>query len=261
MARMHATATVDPRAELDDCEIGPYAVIGPDVRIGAGTSIGAHTVVEGHTTIGRRNRIFAHSVLGGIPQDKKYAGELTQLVIGDDNTIREFCTFNTGTVQDGGITRIGSDNWIMAYTHIAHDCVIGDHTIMANCSQLAGHVYLDDWAIIGGTTGVHQFVRIGAHAMIGGGTSLVQDVPPYIICSGSPTVPFGINVEGLKRRGFAPETIRLLRRAFKSVYKEGLTVAEACVAIDGMAAESAEAAPHLRALREFVQSSKRGIVR
>ncbi len=261
MARIHPSAIVDAKAELDDVEVGPFAIIGPQVRIGAGTVVGAHTVIDGRTTIGQRNRIFPHSVLGGVPQDKKYAGEPTQLVIGDDNTIREFCTFNTGTAQDQGITRVGSNNWIMAYVHIAHDCVLGDHTIMANLAQLAGHVHVGDWAIIGGMTGAHQFVHIGAHAMCGAGATLLQDVPPFVMCSGNPAQAHGINVEGLRRRGFSAESITLLRRAYKAVYKEGRTVAQACAAIDEMAASAGAEAPHLVALREFLQSSKRGIVR
>lgn len=261
MARIHPTAVVDPKAQLDDVEVGPFAVIGPHVKIGAGTTIGAHTVVEGHTTIGRRNRIYSHCALGGAPQDKKYAGEPTQLVIGDDNTIREFCMFNTGTVQDEGITRIGSNNWIMGYAHIAHDCVVGDHTIFANVAQIAGHVQVGDWAILGGMTGVHQFVRIGAHAMTGGGTTLLQDLPPFVICNGNPAAAHGVNVEGLRRRGFPADAIALLRRAYKSIYKEGRTVVEACTALDELAADAGDAAPHLTALRDFLQASTRGIVR
>jgi UDP-N-acetylglucosamine acyltransferase len=262
MPRVHPSALVESGADLDDdVQLGPYAVIGPQVRIGAGTSIGAHTVISGRTTIGRDNRIFAHNVLGGPPQDKKYAGEDTQLMIGDGNTIREFCTMNTGTTQDAGVTRIGADNWIMAYVHIAHDCVVGDHTIMANNAQLAGHVRVGDWAILGGNTGVHQFVRIGAHAMSGAGTTLLQDLPPFVICNGNPASAHGINVEGLKRRGFSAEAIAALRRAYKTIYKEGRTLAEACAAIDQMAAEAADAAAPLASLREFLQSSRRGIVR
>jgi UDP-N-acetylglucosamine acyltransferase len=262
MTRVHPSALVDAGAQLDDdVEIGPYALIGPQVRVGAGTVIGAHVVIEGHTTLGRHNRIFPHSVLGGIPQDKKYAGEPTRLVIGDGNTIREFCTMNTGTAQDAGITRIGSDNWIMAYVHVAHDCVIGDHTIMANNAQFAGHVHVGDWAILGGNTGVHQFVRIGEHAMTGAGTTLLQDLPPYVICNGNPAAAHGINVEGLRRRGFSPEAISALRRAYKVIYKEGRTVADACTALEQQSAVGGDASAHLIALREFLQASTRGIVR
>ena len=262
MARVHPSALVDPGADLDaNVEIGPYALIGPHVQIGAGTVVGAHVVIEGHTTIGRRNRIFPHSVLGGVPQDKKYAGEPTRLAIGDRNTIREFCTMNIGTVQDEGTTRIGSDNWIMAYVHVAHDCVIGDHTIMANNAQFAGHVHVGDWAILGGNTGVHQFVRIGAHAMTGAGTTLLQDLPPFVMCNGNPAAAHGINVEGLKRRDFPAETIAALRRAYKVIYKEGRTVADACTTLEQIAAMGGDASAHLIALLDFVLASKRGIVR
>jgi UDP-N-acetylglucosamine acyltransferase len=262
VARIHPTAVVDPKAELAaDVEVGPYAVVGPRVRIGAGTSIGAHAVVDGRTRIGRNNRVFAFCAIGGIPQDKKYAGEDTELLIGDGNTIREYCTLNTGTVQDGGVTRVGSGNWIMAYVHIAHDCQVGDQAIFANGVQLAGHVHVGDWAILGGLTGVHQFVHIGAHAMTGAGTTLLQDLPPFVICNGNPAAPHGVNVEGLKRRSFDAEAIGALRRAYKAVYKEGRTVADACAAIDALATATPSAASHLKALRVFVQSSTRGIVR
>jgi len=261
MAGVHPTALVDARAELAaDVEVGPYAIVGPQVRIGAGTSIGAYTIVGGRTTIGRDNRIFPHAALGGVPQDKKYAGEDTELVIGDGNTIREFCTFNTGTAQGGGVTRVGSDNWIMAYAHVAHDCRVGDHCVIANAVTLAGHVEIGDWVILGGLTGAHQFVRIGSHAMAGGGTILLQDLPPFVICNGNPAVAHGLNSEGLKRRGFAPEAIATLRRAYKTLYKEGLTAAEACARIAQMAGESAAAA-ELNTLAEFVRTSTRGIVR
>lgn len=262
MARIHPTAIVDPKAELAaDVEVGPFAVIGPRVQIGARTSVGAHTVIDGRTRIGCGNRIFPFCAIGGVPQDKKYAGEDTGLEIGDDNTIREYCTLNTGTVQDAGVTRVGSDNWIMAYVHVAHDCRIGDHAIFANGVQLAGHVHVGDWAILGGLTGVHQFVRIGAHAMTGAGTTLLQDLPPFVICNGNPAAPHGINAEGLKRRGFDASTIGALRRAYKAIYKEGRTVAEACAAIEALAAEAPAAASHLHVLREFVRNSTRGIVR
>jgi UDP-N-acetylglucosamine acyltransferase len=262
MAQVHPTAIVERGAQLaDDVEVGPYAVIGSKVQIGAGTRIGAHAVVQGRTRIGANNRIFAFCAIGGEPQDKKYRGEDTELLIGDGNTIREYCTFNTGTVQGGGITRVGSQNWIMAYVHVAHDVLIGDHVILANSVQLAGHVSVGDWAILGGITGVHQFVRIGAHAMTGAGTTLLQDLPPYVICNGNPAQPHGINVEGLKRRGFAPDCIRALRRAYKTVYKEGRTVADACGEIDALASAAPGCAQHLQLLRDFLRSSERGVIR
>ena len=262
MARLHSTALVDPRAELaDDVEVGPFVVIGPGVRIGAGSVIGPHTVIDGRTTIGRNNRIFAFCAVGGAPQDKKYAGESTSLEIGDGNTIREFCTMNIGTVQDGGVTHIGSDNWIMAYVHVAHDCQVGDHTILANSVQLAGHVHVGDWAILGGITGVHQFVHIGAHAMTGAGTTLLQDLPPFVICNGNPAQPHGMNLEGLKRRGFSPASLQALRRAYKLVYKEGRTVADALSALESLASEDADTAAHVNSFAAFVRDAKRGIVR
>jgi len=262
MALIHPTALVDPAAVLaDDAEVGPYVIVGPHVRIGAGTSIGAHAVLSGRTTVGRNNRIFPHAAIGGIPQDKKYAGEDTELVIGDGNTIREFCTFNTGTAQGGGVTRVGSDNWVMAYAHVAHDCRIGDHCILANGVTLGGHVDVGDWVIIGGLTAVHQFVRIGSHAMAGGGTILVQDLPPFVICNGNPAATHGLNGEGLKRRGFSAEAIASLRRAYKTLYKEGLTAVAACERLLRLADETPAAAADLRALADFVRNSTRGIVR
>lgn len=262
MTRIHSTALVDPAAELaDDVAVGPFAVIGAKVRIGAGTSVGAHTLIDGRTTIGRGNRIFSFCAIGGPPQDKKYAGEDTLLEIGDGNTIREFCTLNTGTVQDGGRTRVGSHNWIMAYVHIAHDCRVGDHAILANSVQLGGHVHVGDWAILGGITGVHQFVRIGAHAMTGAGTTLLQDLPPFVICNGNPAQPHGINLEGLKRRGFSAATLHALRRAYKTIYKEGRTVADALAALETAAGDDAQAAAHVRSFAAFVRDSSRGIVR
>ncbi len=262
MAQIHPAALVDSKAELaGDVQIGPFAIVGPQVRIGAGCSIGAHAVITGRTTLGRNNRIFSHAAIGSIPQDKKYAGEDTELVIGDGNTIREFCTFNIGTAQGGGRTQVGSDNWVMAYAHVAHDCRLGDHCIIANGATLAGHAEVGDWVILGGLTGVHQFVRIGSHAMTGGGTILLQDLPPFVICNGNPAAAHGLNTEGLKRRGFAPATIAALRRAYKTIYKEGLTVAAACEHIVQSAASEPDSAPHLQALAEFVRSSTRGIVR
>ena len=262
MSSIHPTAVIEAGAEIAaDVEIGPFAVIGAQVRIGPGTRVGAHTVMSGRTTIGARNRIFPFCALGGIPQDKKYRDEDTELIVGDDNTIREYVTMNIGTTQDGGVTRVGSDNWIMAYVHFAHDCQVGNHTILANGVQLAGHVHVGDWAIIGGITGVHQFVHVGAHAMAGAGTTLLQDLPPFVICNGNPAEPHGINVEGLRRRGFSAASISALRRGYKLLYKDGNTVAQATQALDALAAEVGEAAPHLNVLRDFVLASQRGITR
>jgi UDP-N-acetylglucosamine acyltransferase len=262
MARIHPTALVDPQAELAaDVEVGAYSIIGPHVQIDTGTRIGPHVVVEGHTTIGRNNLFSAYSVIGGAPQDKKYAGEPTRLEIGDHNTVREFCTFHTGTAQDAGVTRIGSHNWVMGHVHIAHDCVVGDRTILANSAQLAGHVHLGDWVIISGMSGVHQFVHVGAHAMVAAGTILLQDLPPYVMCGGTPPQPHGLNSEGLRRRGFESATINALKRAYKAIYREGRTVAEACAAIDTMIAEQPDAADALRVLGDFVAAAKRGILR
>jgi UDP-N-acetylglucosamine acyltransferase len=255
---IHPSAIVHPGAKLaPGVSVGPYSIIGEHVEIGEGTTIGAHVVIEGRTRIGRDNRIFAHSVLGGEPQDKKYAGEPTGLAIGDRNLIREFCTFNCGTVQDTGTTRIGSDNWIMAYVHVAHDCQVGDNTIFANAASIAGHVHVGDYAILGGFTGVHQFVLIGAHSMTAGATLLLQDLPPYVMAAGNAAKPFGINAEGLKRRGFSEEQITEIRRAYKTLYRSGLTLEEAKSAIAAQAAKT----PALRLLADFLERSTRGIVR
>ena len=262
MANIHSTAIVDPAAVLDDnVEIGAYSIIGPDVRIGAGTRIGPHVVIDGHTTIGRDNTFFQFSSIGAAPQDKKYLGEPTQLEIGDRNTIREFCTFNRGTAQDGGVTRLGNDNWIMAYVHLAHDCQIGNHTIFANNAQLAGHVQVGDWVIMGGFANVHQFCKIGAHAMVGMSTSLTQDVPPFVILSGNPAAAHGINSEGLKRRGYAREAIAAIRQAYKLIYKSGLTLDEAKAALAAEEQSQPEFAVHMKLVREFLENVSRGIVR
>jgi UDP-N-acetylglucosamine acyltransferase len=255
---IHPSAIVHPAAKLAaGVSVGPYSVIGEHVEIGEGTTIGAHVVIEGRTRIGTRNRIFAFSALGGEPQDKKYAGEPTALEIGDGNTIREFCTFNCGTAQDAGVTRIGNDNWMMAYVHVAHDCQVGSHTIFANGASIAGHVHVGDYAILGGLTGVHQFVMIGAHSMTAGATLLLQDLPPYVMAAGNSAKPFGINAEGLKRRGFSEEQIAEIKRAYKTLYRSGLGLEEAKAAI----AEQAENAPELRILADFLERSRRGIVR
>ena len=258
MARIHPTALIDPAAELaDDVEVGAYSIIGPHVRIGAASHIGPHCVIEGHTTLGQSNRVFQFASLGAAPQDKKYAGEPTRLEIGDGNTIREFVTINTGTVQDAGVTRVGNDNWIMAYVHVAHDCMVGNNTIFANNATLAGHVSVGDWAILGGFTGVHQFVRVGAHSFCGVGTVLLQDLPPFVTVSGNPASPHGINSEGLKRRGYSSDGIMAIKRAYKTLYRSGLPLAEARAQI----AEAAQAAPELQLFSDFIADSGRGIVR
>jgi UDP-N-acetylglucosamine acyltransferase len=262
MARIHASSIVDPRAQLaDDVQVGPFSQIGPEVTIEAGTSIHSHVVITGRTRVGRNNRIYPFCTLGDVPQDKKYAGEPTQLQIGDGNTIREFCSLNIGTLQGGGVTRVGSDNWIMAYVHIAHDCAIGDHTVLANSTQLAGHVVIGDWAVVGGMTGVHQFVRIGAHSMCGGCSALRQDVPPFVLCRGNPAEPFGINVEGLQRRGFEESTIAALKRAYRWIFREGLTLAQAREAILAEVEPGSGAADALGQLAEFLGAPGRGIIR
>lgn len=258
MPKIHSTAQVDPGAEIaDDVEIGPYALIGPKVRIGAGTRVGAHVIIEGRTRIGADNRLHPFSVIGGEPQDKKYKGEDTALEIGDRNVIREYCTLHIGTVQDGGITRVGDDNWIMAYVHIAHDCQIGSHTIFANNATLGGHVSIGDHAILGGFTGVHQFCRVGMHSFCGVGSVLVQDLPPFVTCDGNKAKPRGINSEGLKRRGYSADGIAAIKRAYKTLYRAGLTLEEAQSQIDALAGE----APEVRPLADFLAQPGRGIVR
>jgi UDP-N-acetylglucosamine acyltransferase len=262
MTRVHASAVIDREAELaEDVQVGAFSLIGPGVSVAAGTRIGSHVVITGRTRIGRNNRIYSFCSLGEIPQDKKYAGEPTELAIGDDNTIREYCSFNAGTVQGGGVTRVGSANWIMAYVHLAHDCAVGDHTVLANATQLAGHITVGDWAIIGGMTGAHQFVRIGAHAMVGGGSSLLQDVPPFVLCRGNPAQPFGVNVEGLQRRGFDEAAVAGLKRAYRSIYREGLTLAQAREAVEADARANPAAAPALGLLADFLATPGRGIIR
>jgi UDP-N-acetylglucosamine acyltransferase len=255
---LHPTAIVHPGARLaDDVEVGPYSIIGEHVEIGAGTWIGPHVVITGHTRIGRNNRVFQFASLGDIPQDKKYAGEPSRLEIGDNNTIREYCTFNVGTSLDLGVTRLGSDNWVMAYAHVAHDCQIGNDTVVANCVQLAGHVLIDDFAILGGGTLVHQFCRIGVHAFTAGGSIVLRDVPPYVMAGGNSAQPHGLNSEGLKRRGFTPQALDALRRAYKTLYRSGLSFEEARQQI----AEQAQESPEVRALAEFLAATTRGIIR
>lgn len=257
-AGIHPTALVADGARIGlDVVIGPYSIIGADVEIGAGTKIGAHVVITGHTRIGRGNRIFQFSSLGEEPQDKKFGGESTRLEIGDNNTIREFCTFNRGTVQDAGVTRVGNDNWIMAYVHLAHDCQVGNQTIFANNAQLAGHVKIGDHAILGGFTVVHQFCRIGAHSITGMGSIVLQDVPPYVTVSGNTAEPHGINSEGLRRRGFSAGAIAEIRRAYKTIYKSGLTLEQARAELAAVASVH----PEVRVLLDFLSEPGRGIVR
>lgn len=256
---IHPTAIVHPDAKLaPDVEVGAYTIIGEHVEIGPGTSVGPHAVITGHTRIGRDNRIFQFVSLGEIPQDKKYGGEPTRLEIGDYNVVREFCTFNVGTAQDSGVTRVGDHNWIMAYVHLAHDCQIGSHTVLANLSALAGHVCIHDHATLGGGVMVHQFCRIGMHAFMAGGAAVRRDVPPYLMASGSTSAePYGINAEGLRRHGFSAGTIESIRRAYKALYRSGLGFEEAKQAI----AEQSRETPELQVMVDFLASSTRGIIR
>ena len=255
---IHPSAIVHEGAKLAaGVSVGPYSIIGPEVEVGEGTSIASHVVIEGRTRIGRNNRIFQFASLGAEPQDKKYRGEPTAVEIGDGNTIREYVTINRGTAQDAGVTRVGDDNWIMAYVHFAHDCQIGSHVIVANACELAGHVHVGDWAILGATTLVHQFVHIGAHSFTGMGTYLPQDLPPYVTVAGNPAKPYGINSEGLKRRGFAAETINEIKRAYRTLYRSKLSLEEAKAQLQAQAASCAEIAP----LVAFLASSTRGLLR
>ena len=260
---IHPTAIVDPAAELDSTvAVGPYAVIGPQVRIGARSSVGAHCVIDGITRIGTDNQIFPHAALGGAPQDKKYAGEPTRLKIGHRNTIREFCTFSTGTAQDEGVTSVGDDNWIMAYVHIAHDCRVGNNTILANNATLAGHVHVADWAIIGGLTGVHQFSKIGAHVMAGFASHISQDVPPFTMVDGHPLAVRGLNLEGLRRRGFSAERLAVIKQAYRVLYRSGLTLQAAIEALNNLRNScEPEAQADVQLMLDFLAQSQRGIVR
>lgn len=261
-ALIHPTALIDPNAQLhSSVSVGAYSIIGPDVVIGANTIVGPHCVIDGHTTIGADNHFYRFCSVGGMPQDKKYAGEPTRLEMGDRNMVREYVTINTGTIQDVGVTRLGSDNWIMAYVHVAHDCQIGSHTILANGVQMGGHVHIGDWAIVGGLAAVHQFGKIGAHSMTGGQSALHMDIPPYVMGSGNPCVPVGINVEGLKRRGFTAESISALRDAYKLIYRRSLSLSDACAEIRIRQQNEPGVADALQPLLDFVESSARGIIR
>lgn len=255
---IHSTAIISASAIVaDDVEIGPYTVIGDNVEIGSGCQIDSHVVINGPTRIGRDNHIYQFASIGDDPQDKKYAGEPTRLTIGDRNSIREFCTISRGTTQDSGETVIGDDNWIMAYVHIAHDCVVGSKTIMANNTTLAGHVHIGDWVICGGFSGVHQFCKIGAHAFLGMYAAINSDVPAYTLVSGQPAKPKGINSEGLKRREFTTEQIRNIKNAYRQVYRKGLKLAEAIQSLESQL----DSQPELKLFLESLRSSERGIIR
>lgn len=262
MATIHPTAIVESGAELDaTVSVGAYAIVRARVRIGAGTSIGPHCVIEGRTTIGRDNHIFQFASIGAAPQDKKYAGEPTELQIGDRNTIREFCTFNLGTAQDAGVTRIGDDNWIMAYVHIAHDCQVGDRTTIANNTMLGGHVHIGDWATLGGATGVHQFCKVGAHVMAGFQSHISRDVPPYMMVDGNPLAVRGTNTEGLRRRGFDAGRLAAVKQMHRLLYRSSLTLEQSRAAIDALATELPHAAADVAMMSEFLTQATRGIVR
>ncbi|GMU71158.1 MAG: acyl-ACP--UDP-N-acetylglucosamine O-acyltransferase [Betaproteobacteria bacterium PRO3] len=258
MARIHPAALVDPKASLDaDVEVGPYSVIGAAVSIGAGTTVGPHVVIDGRTTIGRRNRIYPFASVGLAAQDRKYGGEPVSTTIGDENVIREYVSIHAGTAQDRAETTIGDGNWFLAYTHVAHDCVVGNRTTWSNNAQVAGHVRVDDWAVLGAYAGVHQFCRVGAHTMLAAGTIVLQDVPPYTVVQGYPAVPKGTNNEGLRRRGFSPAEILAVRRAYKTLYREGRSLEDARAKL----AQDAGREPVLAPLVEFLAVAGRGIVR
>lgn len=255
---IHSTAIIDPTAVLaDGVSVGPYSIIGPDVEIGAGTSIGSHVVVKGTTRIGKNNRIFQFASVGEDTQDMKYQGEPTRLEIGDHNIIREFCTLHRGTVQDKALTKIGDRNLLMAYCHVAHDCIVGSHVIMANAASIAGHVLVEDYAILGGFSLVHQFCKIGKYSFAAMGSVISRDVPPYILVGGQPTKPHGINSVGLERQGFSQDSIRQIKKAYKIVFKSGLKLEDAIAALDEMAAETAE----IQCLAEFLRQTQRSILR
>ncbi len=255
---IHPTAVVDGRARLGQgVEVGAYSIVGADVEIGDSTRIAPHVVILGPTRIGKENRIYQFCSLGDAPQHTGYKGEPTRLEIGDRNVIREYCTLNRATVAGGGVTRLGSDNFLMAYSHIAHDCQVGDHTIFANASSLAGHVHIGDYAVLGGFTLVHQFCRIGAHCMTGVNTTLFKDVPPFVTVAGQGGVPHGINARGLRRRGFSEETILIIKRAYKTLYHSELKLTEAVQELERVG----QSQPEIARFVEFIKASKRGIVR
>lgn len=251
-------AIVSPKAELaPDVTVGAFSIIGPDVILGPGTVVGPHVVINGPTRMGSQNRIHQFASIGDAPQDKKYAGEPTRLEIGDRNVFRESCTMNRGTTKDKGVTTIGNDNLFMAYSHVAHDCVLGDNLVFANCATLGGHVEIGDWVIVGGMAAIHQFCKIGAHAFIAGGAIVTRDVPPYVMVAGNPSEPNSVNAEGLKRRGFTPDQVRNIRTAFRVLYRSDLLLAEATVKL----AEAGKTQPEVQALVDFIARSERSLVR
>lgn len=251
-------AVIDPGAQIgNNVKIGPFCYIGKDVIIGDDCELNSHVVIKGPTTIGKGNRFFQFASIGEECQDLKYKGEPTQLIIGDNNTFRESCTIHRGTIQDNSLTQIGSNNLFMAYTHVAHDCMVGSHCILANNASIAGHVHVGDWAILGGMTAVHQFCHIGAHSFVAASSLILKDIPPYVMASGSAAKPFGLNSEGLKRRGFSPEIISEIKRAYKVVYRQGNSVEEAIAAL----AKLAEQHPEIKLFSDFIQASSRGIIR
>ncbi len=257
-SKIHPTAIIDPKAELaDDVEVGPFSVIGPKVRIDSGTWVGPHVVLTGRTTIGKNNRIFQFASLGEEPQDKKYAGEDTELILGDNNYIRELCNFSRGTIQGGGKTIIGNNNWIMACVHIAHDCVLGDNIIMANNASLAGHVTVGNFAILSGYTLIHQFCIVGEHSFTSFASHVNQSIPPYVTVSGEKARAKGVNTEGLKRRGYTPEQVQQVRRAYKVLYRSGLPLEEARLKLQEMAENSVEIQP----LVDFLDKTEKSLIR
>jgi UDP-N-acetylglucosamine acyltransferase len=262
MANIHHTALIDPAAELAaTVTVGPYAVIGAGVQVGEGTRIGSHVTIDGPTVIGCDNVIHAHTALGCAPQDMKYQGEPTTLVVGDRNTVFQFCTFSRGTVQDGGVTRVGDDNWIMAYVHLAHDVQLGSRTVLANNATLAGHVHVGDWAIVGGLSGIHQFCKVGAHVMLGFQSHVSQDVPPFMTAAGNPLAVAGTNAEGLRRRGYSRERIALVKQIHRLLYRDGLTLDKAREAVTALKGSVEGGDAEVQAMLDFLAASTRGIVR
>ena len=255
---IHSSAIIDPSARLAaSVKVGPYCVIGAEVEIGEGTEIGPHVVIHGPTRIGRDNRFYQFSSIGDDPQDKKFNGESSVLQIGDRNVVREYCTFNRGTAHGGGITRIGDDNWIMAYVHVAHDCNLGSNLVLANGTTLAGHVHVGDYVALGAFTVIHQFCKLGAHCFSAMGTVVFKDVPPFVTIAGNSASPHGLNTEGLRRRGFSSETLQSLRRAYRTIYRQALTIEQVLARLQ----DDAQGSPEVLQMLEFIRGSTRGIVR